>query len=107
MAHRLLASDKNLVRSVSCTTREPRPGEKNGRDYFFVTVARFKKMIAQRAFLEWARVHRNLYGTPKAWVEAQLRKGKEVLFVIDVQGGHTLRRKVPSPVLIFLSPPSL
>lgn len=107
VAHRLLGSDKGLVRSVSCTTRPPRPGEKDGRDYFFVTVERFKKMISQKAFLEWARVHQNLYGTPKAWVEAQLNKGKDVLFVIDVQGGNTLRRKVPGAILIFLKPPSM
>jgi guanylate kinase len=107
VAHRLLRSDKNLVRSVSCTTRQPRPGEKDGRDYFFVTVGRFKGMISRKAFLEWARVHQNLYGTPKAWVEAQLKKGKDVLFVIDVQGGNTLRWKVPGAVLIFLKPPSM
>jgi guanylate kinase len=107
VAHRLLRLDKNLVRSVSCTTRAPRPGEKNGRDYFFVTRERFRKMVSKKEFLEWARVHQNLYGTPKAWVEAQLKKGKDVLFVIDVQGGHTLRRKVPGALLIFLKPPSL
>ncbi|HVZ79481.1 MAG TPA: guanylate kinase [bacterium] len=107
VAQRLLRAEKDLVRSVSCTTRKPRPGERNGRDYFFVTVDRFKRMIAKREFLEWARVHRNLYGTPRAWVEGQLRQGKDVLFVIDVQGGHTLRRKVPGAVLIFLYPPSL
>ena len=107
VAHRLLRSDKDLVRSVSCTTRKPRPGEKNGRDYFFVTRERFRKMISKREFLEWARVHQNLYGTPKAWVESQLKRGRDVLFVIDVQGGNILRRKVPGAVLIFLRPPSM
>src|SRR5258708_35327137 len=85
VAQMLLKRDKNLVRSVSCTTRKPRQGEKNGRDYFFVTPTRFKSMIAKRAFLEWAKVHLNFYGTPLHWVKKQLEKGKDVLFVIDVQ----------------------
>ena len=107
VAHHLLKRDKNLVRSVSCTTRKPRPGEKNGRDYFFITPARFKTMISNHSFLEWAKVHRNYYGTPLAWVGKQLEKGKDVLFVIDVQGGKSIKRKEPSSVLIFLRPPSL
>jgi guanylate kinase len=106
VAGRLLARDKNLVRSVSCTTRKPRAGEKNGADYFFVKPARFKAMISQRAFLEWARVHRNFYGTPNKWVAQQLQKGRDVLFVIDVQGGATIKRKDPRALLIFLKPPS-
>jgi guanylate kinase len=107
VAGRLLRRDRNLIRSVSCTTRKPRPGERQGRDYFFIAPARFKAMVSKRAFLEWARVHRNLYGTPLAWVQGQLARGKDVLFVIDVQGGATLKRKVPGSVLIFLEPPSL
>jgi len=107
VAGRLLKKDRNLIRSVSCTTRKPRPGERQGRDYFFITSGRFKAMVSKRAFLEWARVHRNLYGTPRAWVERQLARGKDVLFVIDVQGGKTLKRKVPGSVLVFLEPPSL
>lgn len=106
IAHRLLKRDKNIVRSVSCTTRKPRPGEKDGRDYFFVTPGRFKRMIKSRAFLEWARVHGNFYGTPSAWVRAQLAKGKDVLFVIDVQGGRALKGKQREAVLIFLKPPA-
>ena len=106
IAHRLLKRDRNIVRSVSCTTRKSRPGEKNGRDYFFITPARFKSMISSRSFLEWARVHRNYYGTPRRWVEGQLKKGKDVLFVIDVQGGKTLKRKESKALLIFLKPPS-
>jgi|SRR6185295_4407102 len=106
IAHRLLKRDRNIVRSVSCTTRKPRGTEKNGRDYFFITPARFKSMISSRSFLEWARVHRNYYGTPRRWVEEQLKKGRDVLFVIDVQGGKTLKRKERSALLIFLKPPS-
>src|SRR5690349_12212635 len=87
VAQKLLRREKNIVRSISCTTRRPRLGEKNGKDYFFVSKARFQKLKSQGEFLEWARVHEHFYGTPKAWVEKQLRKGKDVLFVIDVQGG--------------------
>ena len=105
IAQKLLRKDKNILRSVSCTTREPRLGERNGRDYFFVTVSRFRGMIAKGAFWEWARVHGHLYGTPKPWVNTQLLSGKDVLLVIDVQGGKTLKRLFPSAVLIFLKPP--
>ncbi len=106
VAGRLLRRDRNIVRSVSCTTRKPRAGEKNGRDYFFVTRAKFKAMVARKSFLEWAKVHENFYGTPRGWVEGKLRLGKDVLFVIDVQGGMSIRRKNPRSVLVFLKPPS-
>jgi len=106
IAQKLLKRDKNLVRSVSCTTRQPRIGEKAGRDYFFVPPARFKKMILSGSFLEWAKVHRHYYGTPKAWVNAQRAKGKDVLLVIDVQGGKSVKKQDPGAVLIFLKPPS-
>lgn len=91
IAERLLKRDKNIIRSVSCTTRKPRSGEKSGRDYFFVTPARFKAMAGKNQFLEWARVHQNFYGTPRHWVEGQLEKGMDVLFVIDVQGGKSIK----------------
>lgn len=107
IAHALLKKDKSIIRSVSCTTRKPRPGEKNGRDYFFVSESRFRSLVAKRSFLEWARVHGNFYGTPRRWVEEQLAKGKDVLFVIDVQGGAAIRRRVPGAVLIFVKPPDL
>src|SRR5258708_3761813 len=106
VAQKLLRLDKNLVRSVSCTTRKRRLGEKDGRDYFFVTPAQFKRMVSQRAFLEWAKVHDQYYGTPRFWVERQLKKGKDVLFVIDVQGGNAIRRRFENAVLIFLKTPN-
>jgi guanylate kinase len=106
IAHHLMAKEKNIVRSISCTTRKPRLGEKNGKDYFFVTVAKFKAMAAHKKFLEWAKVHRNFYGTPEHWVEAQLAKGKDVLFVIDVQGGKIIKRKAADALLLFIQPPS-
>ena len=106
VSKKLLAQDRNIVRSVSCTTRKPRAGEKDGKDYFFISLARFRSMVSRRAFLEWARVHRNRYGTPRHWVEGRLKMGKDVLFVIDVQGGKTLKHKNPQALLIFLRPPS-
>ncbi len=106
IAHQLMAKDKNIVRSISCTTRKPRSGEKSGRDYFFVTVPKFKAMVKAKKFLEWAKVHQNFYGTPAHWVEAQLKKGKDVLFVIDVQGGKIIKHKAPHALLVFVKPPS-
>ncbi len=106
ISQRLLKKDKNIVRSISCTTRPPRKGEKKGRDYFFLTPGRFKKLISKKAFLEWAKVHQNFYGTPRKWVDQRLKNGKDVLFVIDVQGGRSIKRKDPGSVLIFLKPPS-
>ena len=107
VAQRLLKRDKNLLRSVSCTTRKPRKGEKDGRDYFFTTPRNFRVMAAKGEFLEWAQVHRNFYGTPRRWVEKQLRSGKDVLFVIDVQGGKSIKKQDPRALLIFLRPPSM
>lgn len=106
IAKRLLRLDKNIIRSVSCTSRKPRVVEKNGRDYFFVTPARFKAMAARGEFLEWARVHRNYYGTPRRWAREKLGKGKDILLIIDVQGGKTIKRSEPQAVLIFVKPPS-
>jgi guanylate kinase len=106
IARQLLKKDKNIVRSISCTTRKPRTGEKNGKDYFFTTAPQFKTMVRTKTFLEWAKVHQNFYGTPLHWVEAQLHKGRDVLFVIDVQGGKTIKGKVKDAVLIFVKPPS-
>lgn len=103
----LLKRDRRLVRAVTCTTRPPRPGERHGRDYFFLTPARFKSMIRRGAFLEWARVHRNLYGTPRAWALDQTRRGRDVLLVIDVQGGAQVERREKGVVSIFLVPPSM
>lgn len=107
LAHQLLRRDKNIIRSVSCTTRKPRLDEKNGKDYFFVTTSRFQQMKARKAFLEWAQVHQNFYGTPKPWVLKQIEKGKDVLLVIDVQGGRSIQKLYRKALLIFLMPPSL
>jgi len=107
IAQRLLRKDKNILRSVSCTTRKIRPGERDGKDYFFVSPSRFRRMVSERAFLEWAEVHGHCYGTPRSWVEKKLNKGKDILFVIDVQGGRAMKKIHPGALLIFLNPPSL
>jgi guanylate kinase len=106
VAGALLKRDRNLMRSVSCTTRRPRRGERHGKDYFFIAPGRFRGMVERGAFLEWAKVHRNRYGTPRKWVEERLAEGKDVLFVIDVQGGRSIKRAEPGAVLVFLRPPS-
>jgi guanylate kinase len=101
----LLQLETNMVRSVSCTTRPKRKGEKNGKDYFFLTPAQFQTVRKKNGFLEWAKVYKNFYGTPKTWVEERLAEGRDVLFVIDVQGARSLRKRLPEAVHLFLKPP--
>ena len=97
----------DVVRCVTATTRAPRPGETEGRDYFFLTVAKFREMVDDDAFLEYAKVNGNLYGTPRHWVDEQRTSGRDVLLKIDVQGGLTVRTKARDAVLVFLLPPSV
>lgn len=108
VAGALLETESDLKMSVSATTRAPRPGEKDGADYFFVTSDAFNGMVARGEFLEHARVFGNLYGTPRAAVERQLAAGRDVLFDIDWQGTQQLRETAPEDlVTIFILPPSL
>jgi guanylate kinase len=102
----LLAGDKRLAQSISATTRAPRRGERNGRDYHFLNEAEFKRLIRARGFIEWAAVHGHRYGTLKAEVARKQRAGRDVVLVIDVQGGLAVKRRYPSAVLIFVKPPS-
>ena len=92
--------------SVSLTTRPPRQGEREGGEYQFVTRERFLAARDAGELLEWAEVHGNLYGSPLAFVERTLSEGLHVLLEIDVQGGLTVKEKMPGAVLIFLLPPS-
>jgi guanylate kinase len=94
-----------LKRSISATTRSPRPGETPGRDYFFVSKEEFERM--RRDLLESAEVHGNDYGTPQQPVREAMAGGFCVLLVIDVQGGLQVRKKVPGALLVFVKPPSL
>ena len=93
--------------SVSMTTRKPRPGEINGKDYYFVTQERFKQAIKQNELLEYNQYVNNFYGTPMTPVEKMLDAGKDVLLEIDVNGAKKVRKQMPDGVFIFLTPPDL
>ncbi len=104
----LLKRRKDLRYSVSATTRPPRPGEKDGKHYFFLEAEEFKRRIQRRDFLEWALVHDEYYGTPRSFIESVLKTGHKVLLAIDVQGAAAIRRRLPADsVLVFLAPPSI
>ncbi|MBI4062198.1 MAG: guanylate kinase [Elusimicrobia bacterium] len=107
ICRRLLARRKNLRYSISCTTRSPRPGEKDGRHYFFLSREEFKRRIRRGELLEWAKVHDEYYGTPRRFVEDQLKRGVHVIMAIDVQGAMAIRRKHPAAILVFVLPPSM
>lgn len=102
-----LSNAKNLVYSISCTTREPREGETNGVEYRFISLQEFEQGILQNLFLEYARVHDHYYGTLKSDVINELNAGKNVLLEIDVQGALQVRAKIPEAILIFIAPPSI
>ncbi|MBI4235997.1 MAG: guanylate kinase [Chloroflexi bacterium] len=93
--------------AVTATTRQPRPGEQDGVDYFFISEQEFHRLIAEGALLEWAQVYGHRYGVPRASVQTALAQGQSVLVKTDVQGAATIRRAAPETVLIFLAPPSL
>ena len=98
---------KNLVYSISCTTRKPREGEIDGVHYRFITHEKFKEDIEKNLFLEYAHVHSDFYGTLKNDVIKELNAGKNVLLEIDVQGALQVREKMPEAILIFIAPPSV
>jgi len=104
---KLLQQVQNLTKSVSVTTRELRPSEVEGVDYFFRTADEFEAMIDSGLFMEWAEFAGNLYGTPSAWVVEQLASSRDVILEIEVQGAKQIKERFPQAVLIFLSPPSL
>ncbi|RAU21327.1 guanylate kinase [Paramagnetospirillum kuznetsovii] len=104
----LLARDSGISMSVSATTRAPRPGEVDGKDYYFVSVERFHAMVENGEFLEHARVFDNFYGTPRAPVEAVLAQGRDVLFDIDWQGTQQMRQTARADLVsVFVLPPSV
>lgn len=103
----LLEQEPSVHLSISYTTRAPRTGELDGREYHFTAVDRFKAMISNDEFLEWAEVHGNYYGTSKKWIADQLTAGKDVLLEIDWQGAQQVRKLFPSALGIFILPPSL
>ncbi len=107
LSHLLLEADKELQLSISFTTRAARGEEQDGVDYHFIDEPAFRGMIAREAFIEWAEVHGNLYGSSREWTEQTIAAGKDVLFDIDVQGGQQLKRIFPEAALVFVLPPSL
>lgn len=102
----LLEQYDSYALSVSATTRAPREGEQDGREYFFRTREEFETMIAEDAFIEYASYVGNYYGTPRAYVEEQLRAGRNVILEIEVQGAKEIRKKIPEAVLLFVTAPS-
>jgi guanylate kinase len=106
LVKRLLASVPSLTFSVSHTTRPPRLGEKDGREYFFVTPAQFKRMLAGREFVEWAKVHDHLYGTSWRQLRDAQAMGEDILLDIDIQGHAQVRRRLPDAISVFVLPPS-
>jgi len=107
ITNEVMKADSRVMRSVSMTTRPPRPGEVDGRDYFFISEEEFRRMIAAGRLLEWAEVHGFLYGTPETAVKDALKGGRIVILDIDVQGARQVRRRFPDCVSIFVIPRSL
>jgi guanylate kinase len=105
LCRKLLGSVRGLTFSVSYTTRSPRPGEREGADYRFVSPSAFEDLRKENRLLEWARVDGQMYGTSRRQVEGLLRIGKDVLLDIDTQGAAQVRRRFPSAVSIFILPP--
>ena len=103
----LIKSDKNIVYSVSSTTRTPRKGEKDGREYFFVNDNTFKSMVKKNMFVEWAKVHDHFYGTSKKVLEQTINKGKDILLDIDVQGAVKIKKQYKDALMIFITTPTL
>jgi guanylate kinase len=102
----LLTQTSDLVFSISYTTREPRGGERNGVEYFFVPESVFENMIHEGQFVEYARVFDHYYGTARHTLEAVITQGKDLLLDIDIQGAAQVKSKVPDTVSIFIMPPS-
>jgi guanylate kinase len=107
LVNALLEREHNIHLSISHTTRPPRPGETNGREYHFIAQPQFEKMIASGDFLEHANVYGNYYGTSRRWIEGELDGDHDVLLEIDWQGARQVRQLFPNMVGIFILPPSI
>lgn len=103
---RLLQTYDNYALSISMTTRAPREGEENGREYFFVSKEEFEQKIGQEGLVEYACYCDNYYGTPREYVETQLEKGKDVILEIEIQGALKIKEKFPTALLLFVMPPT-
>ena len=103
----LLENDSGIRLSISYTTRAPRPGEQDGREYNFVDMATFQGMVGRGEFIEWAEVHGNCYGTSRPWIEAEMAAGRDVLLEIDWQGAQQVKKLFPAAIGVFVLPPSM
>ena len=102
----LLKEHDNYSLSISATTRKPREGEQDGREYFFLSREKFEKMIAKDELIEYAKYVENYYGTPRAYVEKMLDEGKDVILEIEIQGALKVKEKFPDTLLMFVTPPN-
>ena len=107
LVNALLKDDAGLKLSLSTTTRLPRPGEVDGKDYRFVSKDDFQNERDQGHFLEWAEVHGHFYGTSKPWIESQMQAGSDVMLEIDWQGAQQIRKLIPQAIWVFIFPPSI
>ena len=103
---KLVQEYDNYALSISATTRKPRPGEENGREYFFLNKEEFEQKIATNGLIEYACYCDNYYGTPRAYVEEQLAAGKDVILEIEIQGALKIKKQYPDALLLFVMPPS-
>jgi guanylate kinase len=103
---KLLSESDEYCLSVSMTTRNPRPGEVDGKDYFFVTREKFEQTIAEGGLIEHAQFVGNYYGTPRAYVEQKINEGKNVILEIEIQGAMNIKKLYPESVLLFITPPT-
>ena len=103
---KLMQDYDNYALSISATTRQPRVGEEDGREYFFRTKEEFEKMIAKDELIEYAKYVENYYGTPRDYVERQLESGKDVILEIEIQGALKVKKAFPDTLLLFITPPT-
>jgi guanylate kinase len=103
---KILSEHPDFFFSISCTTRAPRPGDEEGKTYYFLSVPQFKKKIEEGEFYEWAEVHGNFYGTPKTPILQALAENKRVILDLDVQGAKSVKTIRPDSITIFIEPPS-
>ena len=102
----LLKQYDNYALSVSATTRQPREGEKDGEDYFFVTKELFQQMIEENQLVEYAQYVNHYYGTPREYVEKKMAEGKDVILEIEIQGALKVKKRFPDALLLFITPPN-
>ncbi|GAA4341130.1 guanylate kinase [Pigmentiphaga soli] len=107
LVNALLRQRPDIRLSISCTTRPPRPGESDGQHYHFVTVEEFERLRDEDALLEWAEVHGNFYGTPRAGILEATQAGSDVLLEIDWQGARQVKARFPEAIGVFILPPSI